>query len=48
MTVLQINPEVIRKYTETDSRFETINLQKSEHQPGSKVVHAFKNGLRQI
>lgn len=38
--------EVIRKYTETDSRFETINLQKSEHQPGSKVVHAFKKGLQ--
>ena len=37
--------EVIRKYTETDSRFETVNLQKSEHQPGSKVVHAFNNGL---
>ncbi|MEG0928661.1 glycosyltransferase family 2 protein [Chryseobacterium sp.] len=39
-------PEVIRNYTESDSRFETINLQKSEHQPGSKVVHAFKNGLQ--
>lgn len=38
--------QVIRKYTESDSRFETINLQKSEHQPGSKVVHAFKNGLQ--
>ncbi|MGG1923791.1 glycosyltransferase family 2 protein [Chryseobacterium sp. NRRL B-14798] len=38
--------EVIRKYTEADSRFETVNLQKSEHQPGSKVVHAFKNGLQ--
>lgn len=38
--------EIIRKYTETDSRFETVNLQKSEHQPGSKVVHAFKNGLQ--
>lgn len=38
--------EVIRKYTETDPRFETINLQKSEHQPGSKVVHAFKKGLQ--
>jgi glycosyltransferase involved in cell wall biosynthesis len=37
---------IIRKYTETDSRFETINLQKSEHQPGSKVVYAFKNGLQ--
>lgn len=37
---------VIRKYTVSDSRFETINLQKSEHQPGSKVVHAFKNGLQ--
>ena len=33
--------EVIRNYTETDSRFETTNLQKSEHEPGSKVVHAF-------
>lgn len=39
-------PDVIRKYTQTDIRFETINLQKSEHQPGSKVVHAFKNGLK--
>ncbi len=39
-------PDVIRKYTETDSRFETINLQKSEHQPGSKVVHAFKMACR--
>ncbi|MGH1515863.1 glycosyltransferase [Chryseobacterium sp. JK1] len=39
-------PEVIRKYTETDVRFETINLQKSQHQPGSKVVHAFKNGFQ--
>nr|WP_315034487.1 glycosyltransferase family 2 protein [uncultured Chryseobacterium sp.] len=39
-------PEVIRKYAETDFRFETINLQKSEHQPGSKVVHAFKSGLQ--
>lgn len=38
--------EVIRNYTETDFRFETTNLQKSEHQPGSKVVHAFKNGLQ--
>lgn len=38
-------PEIIRKYTETDVRFGTINLQKSEHQPGSKVVHAFKSGL---
>ncbi|MET3037544.1 glycosyltransferase [Chryseobacterium sp. NRRL B-14859] len=38
--------EVIRKYTGIDSRFETIALQKSEHQPGSKVVHAFKNGLQ--
>ncbi|WP_126653853.1 glycosyltransferase [Chryseobacterium aureum] len=38
--------EVIRKYTDADSRFETVNLQQSEHQPGSKVVHAFKNGLQ--
>jgi glycosyltransferase involved in cell wall biosynthesis len=38
-------PEVIKKYTDNDSRFETINLEKSAHQPGSKVVNAFKNGL---
>lgn len=37
--------EVIRKYTDQDSRFETVNLQKSLHQPGSKVVNAFKKGL---
>ncbi|WP_345206885.1 glycosyltransferase [Chryseobacterium ginsengisoli] len=37
--------EVIKKYTDNDSRFETVNLQKSAHQPGSKVVNAFKNGL---
>ncbi|PWN68857.1 glycosyltransferase family 2 protein [Chryseobacterium phosphatilyticum] len=39
-------PEVIRNYTERDFRFTTINLQKSGHQPGSKVVHAFKKGLQ--
>ncbi|MFY1047262.1 glycosyltransferase [Chryseobacterium sp. GP-SGM7] len=38
--------DVIKKYTETDTRFETINLQKSSHQPGSKVVAAFRNGLQ--
>ncbi len=38
--------EVIGKYIQTDVRFETIDLQKSEHQPGSKVVHAFKKGLQ--
>lgn len=38
--------EVIRKYTDHDPRFETVNLQKSAHQPGSKVVNAFKNGLQ--
>ncbi|MFC3158801.1 glycosyltransferase [Chryseobacterium arachidis] len=37
--------EVIRKYTDTDSRFEMVALQKSVHQPGSKVVNAFKKGL---
>lgn len=37
--------EVIEKYTDNDSRFETVNLKKSAHQPGSKVVNAFKNGL---
>lgn len=39
-------PEIIKKYTDQDFRFETINLQKSAHQPGSKVVNAFKNGLK--
>lgn len=38
--------EIIRKYTDSDSRFETIDLEKSAHQPGSKVVSAFKNGLK--
>jgi glycosyltransferase involved in cell wall biosynthesis len=38
--------EVIRKYTAADSRFATIDLEKSAHQPGSKVVNAFKNGLK--
>ncbi|WP_407401742.1 glycosyltransferase [Chryseobacterium sp.] len=37
--------EVIQKYTTEDSRFETINLDKSAHQPGSKVVNAFNQGL---
>jgi len=36
---------VIKRYTESDFRFETITLQKSSHQPGSKVVAAFKKGL---
>lgn len=38
-------PEIIKRFTDADARFETINLQKSAHQPGSKVVAAFKNGL---
>lgn len=38
-------PEVIKEYTDQDFRFQTINLQKSAHQPGSKVVNAFKKGL---
>jgi len=37
--------EIIKNYVDTDSRFETVDLQKSAHQPGSKVVNAFKNGL---
>lgn len=37
--------EVIKGFTEKDSRFTTIDLQKSVHQPGSKVVNAFKKGL---
>lgn len=38
--------EVIQKYTTEDSRIETINLEKSAHQPGSKVVNAFNQGLK--
>ncbi|MDF2934587.1 MAG: glycosyltransferase family 2 protein [Chryseobacterium sp.] len=38
--------EVIKKYTDGDLRFQTIDLEKSAHQPGSKVVSAFKNGLK--
>ncbi|GAB0155241.1 glycosyltransferase family A protein [Chryseobacterium sp. Alg-005] len=38
-------PEVIKGFTDHDSRFESVNLQKSGHQPGSKVVNAFKKGL---
>lgn len=38
--------EVIKKYTDADTRFATIDLEKSTHQPGSKVVSAFKNGLK--
>lgn len=37
--------EVIKEYSDTDERFKTINLQKSLHQPGSKVVNAFRKGL---
>lgn len=40
-----LTAEIIKKYTDADPRFETINLQKSVHQPGSKVVNAFKKGL---
>lgn len=38
--------EVIKKYMDADFRFETVSLQKSAHQPGSKVVNAFKKGLQ--
>ncbi|KMQ69212.1 glycosyl transferase [Chryseobacterium sp. FH2] len=38
--------EIIKGFTDRDFRFETVNLHKSAHQPGSKVVNAFKNGLR--
>ncbi len=38
--------QVIQRYIGQDFRFETVNLEKSAHQPGSKVVNAFKNGLK--
>ncbi|WP_294205184.1 glycosyltransferase family 2 protein [uncultured Chryseobacterium sp.] len=37
--------EMISQYTDIDGRFATLNLEKSGHQPGSKVVRAFKKGL---
>ncbi len=37
--------DVIKNYTENDTRFYSISLEKSAHQPGSKVVAAFKKGL---
>ncbi|WP_449399196.1 glycosyltransferase [Chryseobacterium wanjuense] len=37
--------EVVKRYIDNDAHFETINLEKSAHQPGSKVINAFKNGL---
>ncbi|MCJ8153136.1 glycosyltransferase family 2 protein [Chryseobacterium sp. SSA4.19] len=37
--------DIIKEYTGHDSRFSTVSLQKSAHQPGSKVVSAFKKGL---
>ncbi|MCS3529706.1 glycosyltransferase family 2 protein [Chryseobacterium sp. JUb7] len=39
-------PDIIRGFMARDSRFETVNLEKSAHQPGSKVVSAFNNGLK--
>ncbi|UZT97423.1 glycosyltransferase family A protein [Chryseobacterium fluminis] len=39
-------PEIIKGFTEQDPRFETLNLEKSSHQPGSKVVSAFNSGLK--
>ncbi len=39
-------PELIGRYTDADSRFTAVHLEKSAHQPGSKVVNAFKNGLQ--
>lgn len=38
--------EVVKRYTDLDSRFTTVNLEKSAHQPGSKVVNAFNKGLQ--
>ncbi|WP_294283687.1 glycosyltransferase family 2 protein [uncultured Chryseobacterium sp.] len=38
--------EVVKRYTDADSRFLTVNLEKSAHQPGSKVVNAFNKGLQ--
>lgn len=38
--------KLIKKYKDSDYRFRTVDLEKSSHQPGSKVVNAFKNGLK--
>ena len=37
--------EIIQDFIRKDGRFSTVNLEKSAHQPGSKVVNAFNKGL---
>lgn len=39
-------PKMIQKFVEEDDRFSTLNLEKSGHEPGSKVVNAFNKGLK--
>ena len=37
--------EIADKFQQYDDRFQLINLQQSEHQPGAKVVRTFYKGL---
>lgn len=37
--------EIAEKFQQYDERFQLINLEQSEHQPGAKVVRTFNKGL---
>lgn len=37
--------EIAEKYKAESTKFEVLNLEKSEHQPGAKVVRTFNKGL---
>lgn len=37
--------QILEEFTAKDNRFSIVNLEKSTHQPGSKVVNAFNKGL---
>lgn len=38
-------PQILEEFIAKDNRFYVVNLEKSAHQPGSKVVNAFNKGL---
>ncbi len=40
--------EIINDFKVQDSRFKVLNLEKSEHEPGAKVVRTFNKGLESV
>ncbi len=40
--------EIINDFKVQDSRFKVLNLEKSEHSPGAKVVRTFNKGLESV